>query len=302
MVSIATTQPPFCLPSLVQFLQRFPYPMGEKVTGPTEVSRLFEDEEKRLVQIRLGAEGLVSDRLISPATMTRARQVFELDSRVREELTKHRRSDWLGRAVQLPVLRWADSFAAMISSVIEQQTSWRQALKSIDLAFRLSRRRAGELALFPTPEEFIERPEILDGMPITYRRKDLIRELSSAVIDEPDFFDAMCTDLEQAESRLVRVKGIGPWTARVFLSKRFGFRRAVPTNDVALQRAAAHFILDEQRKMTQEELAEKLSEFGALAGEAAHRLLIRWVLETYPLRSGWSTAVTSRTAGIDLPR
>jgi 3-methyladenine DNA glycosylase/8-oxoguanine DNA glycosylase len=285
MLELSPEQP-FCLESLVLFLERFPHPMGERVTGPGEVSRLFEDDEGELVEVRLRDGGLVSSRPLTESMLQRVRHVFEFDNRVRVALADHPRGEWLGRAVQLPVLRWADSFAAMISSIIEQQTSWRQALKSIDLAFRLSGRRSGGLALFPTPREFLEQPEILDGMPITYRRKDLIRSMAGVFLEEPEFLDALCTDLEKAETKLKSVKGIGPWTARVFLSKRFGYRPAVPTNDVALQRAAAHFLCGEKRKMAEDELGEYLGEFGELAGEAAHRLLIRWVLETYPERGG----------------
>jgi 3-methyladenine DNA glycosylase/8-oxoguanine DNA glycosylase len=276
---------PFCLSSLVLFLQRFPHPMGERVTASGEVARLFQDQDGDLVEVRILEAGPDSNLPITKFLQHKVEHVFELGSRVRAVLSEHSRADWLGPAVQLPVLRWDDSFAAMTSSIIEQQTSWRQALKSIDFAFTKSRRRKGWLSLFPSPEEFLERPEILEGMPITFRRKDLIRKMAGALMEEPDFLDALCTDLSRAESRLTSIKGIGPWTARVFLSKRFGYRRAVPTNDVALQRAAAHFICGEQRKMSEEELSDHLAEFGELAAEAAHRLLIRWVLETYPDRN-----------------
>ena len=105
--------------------------------------------------------------------------------------------------------------------------------------------------------------------------------ITGTKFDEPGYLDDHCYSLAEAEKRLLSLKGIGPWTARVFLSKRFGYRALVPLNDVALQRAAAWFIKGEKGKLSPLELEEALSPFGELAGEAAHRILMRWVLETY---------------------
>lgn len=268
---------PFSWITLTDVLRRFPNPFAERVVADGKVARLFASSDGGLHAVSLGREQLKVPRPIQE----QVNHVFEIESTVRRELSKHDSSQVLGPAVELPVLRWEDSFAAMVSTIIEQQNNWKTATRDIDFLFSVANRRRGQLSVFPQPSEVLAHPEWMQRLGLTHRRRGMILGLAEEMEAVPLYLDALCVDLQQAEKKLLKLPGVGPWTARVFLSKRYGYRPDVPLNDVALQRAAAHFYLGEERNMSQEELADRLREFGALAGEAAHRILLRWVLERY---------------------
>lgn len=280
--------PPFSLEALVSFLRRIPYPLSERVTSPGEVERLVESSDGSLKTVRLSRDDDSREILLSSSSpltdldVISVHNIFEWNCRVRPRLAENLSIvHALGPALALPVLRWESSFSSLITTIIEQQKSWLSATRDISYLLEKSARRQGNLALFPTAQEFFERPELLEGIQVTYGRKRLILDLAQRFLNEPDFVDGLCIDLPQAESNLLAIPGVGPWTAQVYLSKRFGYRPSVPLHDVALQRASAHFFLNEKRKLTPSELAAVFEPFQDLAGEVSHRLLMRWVMETY---------------------
>lgn len=67
-----------------------------------------------------------------------------------------------------------------------------------------------------------------------------LRSLAAAVLDGALDLDGLALlEAEAAEAALVRVSGIGPWTAQVYLLTCLGNGDAWPAGDVALQAAAA---------------------------------------------------------------
>lgn len=279
---ILPAKPPFSLSTLVRVLQRFPHHFAERVRRHGSIERLVVTSEPVRVELFTQDDLLRLEGTSDPAVRAVISEVFELNSDVRQRLQAHPQSHILGEALSLPILRWEESFAAMASTIIEQQNSWVSATRCIHSLFHRGQRRVGTLGAFPQPVEVLANPELIRDLSITNKRKALILALAEEMRDTPAYLDRLCSELDQAETQLCRLKGIGPWTARVFLSKRFGYRPRVPTNDVALQRAAAHFILNQNKKMDPKELSDRLGVFQELAGEAAQRLLLRWVLETYP--------------------
>ena len=272
---------PFSWTALREFLNRIPFPLLERVEG-NAIVRLLNIED-RLVKISIDSKGQLQwwGRASQDEVEPLVGEVFELDCTIRGRLQQHKGAEWLGEAVGLPILRYPDTFAALVTTVLEQQTNWKAATGAIHSLLLASHRKAYGLALFPTPEQLVNDPTPVEQLLVTHRRKAIVLELARRFLDEPGYLDDHCYSLAEAEKRLLSLKGIGPWTARVFLSKRFGYRALVPLNDVALQRAAAWFIKGEKGKLSPLELEEALSPFGELAGEAAHRILMRWVLETY---------------------
>lgn len=274
-------RPPFSWTALREFLSRIPFPLLERVEGDSIVRLL--DLDGRWVKISIDPRGRLRwwGEADGKSVERRVGEIFELDSPVRERLQNHPRAEGLGDAVGMPILRFRDTFAALVTTVLEQQTNWKAATGAIHSLLLASHRKAYGLALFPTPEQLLKDPRPVEQLLVTHRRKSVVLELARRFYHEPGFLDDSSHSLAEAEKRLLSLKGIGPWTARIFLSKRFGYRALVPYNDVALQRAAAWFLKGERKKLTPLELEDALSTFGELAGEAAHRLLMRWVLETY---------------------
>ena len=68
-----------------------------------------------------------------------------------------------------------------------------------------------------------------------------LRALAEAVaIGGLDLAGLAALDAEKAQEKLVAVKGIGPWTADIFLLFCLGHPDAFPAGDLALQEAAKH--------------------------------------------------------------
>ena len=66
-----------------------------------------------------------------------------------------------------------------------------------------------------------------------------LRAMAAAVLEGTLVLDALAAlPPEEAAARLVAVKGIGPWTAEVFVLFCLGHEDAWPAGDVALQEAA----------------------------------------------------------------
>jgi AraC family transcriptional regulator of adaptative response / DNA-3-methyladenine glycosylase II len=85
---------------------------------------------------------------------------------------------------------------------------------------------------FPVPSRLIEAP--LEKTGLSGARAGAIRELSKAVLDRR--VDLRPTrNAAPAEESLLRIKGIGPWTAAYIALRGLGDRDAIPIGDLGLR-------------------------------------------------------------------
>jgi DNA-3-methyladenine glycosylase II len=78
-----------------------------------------------------------------------------------------------------------------------------------------------------------------------------LRALAAATLDGTLDLDGLAAlDVEAAETALTRVKGIGPWTAQVYLLSCLGHGDAWPAGDIALQEAVRDILKRESRPDT----------------------------------------------------
>jgi DNA-3-methyladenine glycosylase II len=124
-------------------------------------------------------------------------------------------------------------FQALTRSIIYQQLSGKAAstiLARFNALFPLNA---------PTPELFLTmRDEQLRGVGLSRQKIGYIRDLSSKVSSEElplDAVEAMTDD--DLIAHLVQVKGIGRWTAQMFLMFRLGRRDVLPELDLGIQNA-----------------------------------------------------------------
>ena len=81
--------------------------------------------------------------------------------------------------------------------------------------------------------------ELLRRVGLSSSKIRTLRAMAAAVLDGALAIDALAAvPAEEAAARLVAVKGIGPWTAEVFLLFCLGHADAWPAGDIALQEAA----------------------------------------------------------------
>jgi len=127
-----------------------------------------------------------------------------------------------------------DPFRALAESIIYQQISGAAAATILQKFKNLFPRTK-----FPTPKDILKIKEAklrtagLSGQKVSYI-KDLALKFKDGTI-EPMKFKRM-SDQEIVE-HVVRVKGVGEWTAQMFLMFTLGRPDVLPTGDLAIQKA-----------------------------------------------------------------
>jgi len=131
-----------------------------------------------------------------------------------------------------PLWRRATGFATLVHIILEQQVSLRSGKAMFD---RLS------AAIDPfRPEEFVERGEnYLRSLGVTRQKSAYLVHLASLIVGgELDLARLSRMDDENARLALMRVKGIGSWSADVYLLMAMRRPDIWPAGDLALAVAA----------------------------------------------------------------
>jgi len=126
-----------------------------------------------------------------------------------------------------------DAYGALVRAIVGQQLSTKAAAT---INGRLLDLYGGKT---PKPEQLIETdPEELRGVGLSYRKAEYLRDLATHVVDgrlELDRFGEMPD--EEVIEELTAVKGLGVWTAHMFLM--FHLRRpdVLPVGDLGIRNA-----------------------------------------------------------------
>jgi DNA-3-methyladenine glycosylase II len=130
--------------------------------------------------------------------------------------------------------RHGDRYGALIRSIVGQQLSTRSAMA---IYGRLIDRYGGRT---PTPEEVLaEDPdELRVAVGLSHAKVNYLRSLAQHIVDGSLALDRL-DDLpdEEVTAELVAVKGIGPWSADLFLMFQLQRPDVFPVGDLGLRRA-----------------------------------------------------------------
>ncbi|HEX8191228.1 MAG TPA: hypothetical protein VF586_22900 [Pyrinomonadaceae bacterium] len=139
----------------------------------------------------------------------------------------------VARAYGVPPL-WerAEGFATLVLTILEQQVSLASALAAFE------RLRAAAPAV--SPENFLAFDDArLRAFGFSRQKALYCRLLARAVIDGGlDLSGLSSLSDDEARGELVRLKGIGAWTAEIYLLRALLRPDAWPAGDLALQLAA----------------------------------------------------------------
>lgn len=128
-----------------------------------------------------------------------------------------------------------DYYQELVDSIISQQLSVRAAA-AIETRFK-----ALYNDHFPTPEQILDTDiEILRGVGISRPKAHYIQDLASRIDDGSlDFqhFDTLTN--EEIITNLTKVKGIGEWTAHMFLIFCLGRLNVLPFGDLGIRNGIA---------------------------------------------------------------
>jgi len=152
----------------------------------------------------------------------------------------------------------SDAFHILVESIIHQLISMKAArtiLKRFRLLFPEDK--------FPTPLQVLEiHKDKLKSIGISNQKFEYLRNLSSKFIDgtiTPVEFPKM-TDTEII-NHLIQVKGIGRWTAEMFLIFSLGRPNVFPIDDLAIQKALVEVYKFEATKENYENIRKLWSPY-----------------------------------------
>jgi DNA-3-methyladenine glycosylase II len=183
-----------------------------------------------------------------------------------------------------PLRRREAGFAGLAAIIVAQQLSTASATAIFG-------RLQARIVPLEAPEIAKATEEDLRGCGLSNAKIRALRALAQAVIGGLDLAGLGSLDAEDAHKALVAVKGIGPWTADVFLLFCLGHPDAFPAGDVALQEAAKLALNLKQRPDAArlERIAER---WRPLRGVAARMLWAYY--RGVKARSGMALADASR--------
>jgi DNA-3-methyladenine glycosylase II len=164
-----------------------------------------------------------------------------------------------------------DPFEMLVGAISAQQISLRAALAVRNRFVERYGVRAELAYAFPTPERVAAATqEELTALGFSGRKADYVLALARSDLD----FSALArqTD-EEVKETLVRLPGIGEWTADWFLARHLARPRAWPAGDLALRKVVSAFYGD-GRHLTTPEVREIGARFEPFQNLSAHYLLL----------------------------
>lgn len=151
----------------------------------------------------------------------------------------------------LPLRRQAGGFEGLASIITSQQIST-AAAASIWTRFKA--------AVHPfTPEQFFHTSDdSLRAAGLSRPKIETLRRIAAAAADGFDLIAVHDLPAEQAMATMTALKGIGPWTAEIYLLFCVGHPDIFPAGDLALQSGVQHAL--KLRKRPDERRLRKMAE------------------------------------------
>ncbi|HET7047731.1 MAG TPA: DNA-3-methyladenine glycosylase [Solirubrobacteraceae bacterium] len=164
----------------------------------------------------------------------------------------------------LGVGRFGDHYGALVRSIVGQQLSTRSAQA---IYGRLTDRFGGRT---PTPVEVLEDDpdELRESVGLSHAKTAYLRSLAEHVLDgslDLEHLDRLPD--QEVIAALTAVRGIGPWSAEMFLIFRLGRPDVLPVGDLGIRRAfMLHYGLPELPSAAEmERIAEPWRPYRTLA-------------------------------------
>ena len=129
--------------------------------------------------------------------------------------------------------RPAEAYGTLLRSIVGQQLSTKAARTIYERLIGLYDRQT------PAPEQIVATdPDELRGVGLSRAKAAYLRSLAEHVIDGELELDRL-TELEDDDvmAQLTAVKGLGPWTAHMFLIFHLGRPDVLPVGDLGVRRA-----------------------------------------------------------------
>jgi DNA-3-methyladenine glycosylase II len=292
--------PPYDFGIMLAAIERFP-PVMDRVLNGEYWRALHVGEEIALV--RVSSRGTADDPYldvylvagtgqVDEATLLhKLRQLLSVDADL-NRFYEFAATDAALSNVVLPLrglhnIRTETVFEALLTLIIEQQITLTGALRAQRWLVEWANNRVIHDDM---PFYTFARPHQLAGatvdelkpLKITSRRMQVMIDVAQQEATGQLNLEALGDVTPQAAyERLVKLNGIGHWTAAWTLTRGLGHYYAVGSNDVALQAAVNHYFYGQNGRTTTQVVHDTFTRYEAFAGIAAYYTLIRWVFDRY---------------------
>lgn len=234
-------------------------PIG-KETLIIEVSSVEDNH----LTIRFLGNSKPTSRKIRAEAARYVREWFDLDRDLSPFYAMAKEDPLLGEAIQLfyglRIIGISDLFEALCWGILGQQIN-------LTFAYTLKRRFVEKFGrsvmhdgvtywVFPSPEDIARLPvEELEGLRMTKKKSEYLIGVAQLMVDGKLSKDMLIhiADFKLAEKMLIKIRGIGPWTANYVLMRCLRYSSAFPIDDVGLQNAIKDR-LGKEKKPTKDEI------------------------------------------------
>lgn len=153
-----------------------------------------------------------------------------------------------------PFWNRGNGFEALAKTIIEQQVS----LSSANASVARLRNTLGTINAVTIDEAS---DEVIKACGITRQKTRYLKLLAETIIAEPDYFDTLAQlEDEAARKKLLSLKGIGLWTANVYMLDALNRINVYPDYDVALIKSIAYEVFD-HAPLSNQEASEYILQF-----------------------------------------
>jgi DNA-3-methyladenine glycosylase II len=278
---------PYNFSLMLQIFSRFPAPSLFRLQN----GAYYQATQAGLARVSQTEGGLLLESLVGEIDTDALLRQLGMDVDLTDFYAYAKQDDALWNVVSslygMPIDRSHSLYHALIFVIIEQHISWVNAQRAQRLFIQWAGNYidyAGQTYYFMPGPEQVANASIKDLMPlkITFKRMQLILDLSRQIVEGSlDLEGMMQLSPEAMYSELLKIKGVGHWTAAVVITRARGVFPYVAQNDVALQAAARdYFGIEKSAAATQAHFAN----YGDFAGLAANFTLMKRVLENYPIQ------------------
>ena len=131
-----------------------------------------------------------------------------------------------------------DYFKSLTRSIVYQQLSGKAAKTISDRFISLYKDKS-----YPTPVDVINIDhEKLRSVGLSNSKAQYIKNIAHAFLDNPDTYDSLeKMDDQDIIDTLITIKGVGPWTAQMFLMFTLNRPDVFPVTDLGVQKGFKHY-------------------------------------------------------------
>jgi len=161
----------------------------------------------------------------------------------------------------LTIPKAPDKYQALVETIAQQQVNFEFAMRTIRNLVKLAGKKLENLYIFPNPQNILNlSEEKLRETKLGYRA-GYIRHLTREYLEGNLNLDLEELDEKEAIKYLTKFKGIGRWSAELFLAYGLG-KNVYPAGDLGMKRGIAKIFGKNPKEVKEKDVREIIEPYG----------------------------------------